>query len=372
MQFLAEQKSTGHFLNDWTQLEEFYVKKLWHQLTLKCLEFVSKPEAQSSGNLLIEMYEKFISDFEHRINQLSLVEICLPIVRQYKDPEQAVKFLEKLKEKVKNESEPFILCNTMIGAIYLEQKNFELTKKVVEETEAKLNEIDGVTSVHARFYELSSSYYRSIGNHCEYYKNALRYLGCVKVEDIPASVQKEQAFYLSLAALLGDGIYNFGELLMHPILTSLNSTQDNWLVELLYAFNRGDLDKFDALKPMWSQQADLKAAEVKIRQKICLLCLMEMAFTRPAYDKQLTFGEVATKTKLPENEIELLVMRALSLGLVKGSIDQIEKKVLINWVQPRVLDINQIKIMRGKLDNWSSEVSKLITKVNSNAHEILT
>lgn len=76
------------------------------------------------------MYDKFISDFEHRINQLSLVEICLPIVRQYKDPESAVKFLEKLKEKVKNESEPVILCNTMIGAIYLEQKNFELTKVI--------------------------------------------------------------------------------------------------------------------------------------------------------------------------------------------------------------------------------------------------
>lgn len=74
-----------------------------------------------------------------------------------------------------------------------------------------------------------------------------------------------------------------------------------------------------------------------------------MAFTRPAYDKQLTFGEVATKTKLPENEIELLVMRALSLGLVKGSIDQIEKKILINWVQPRVLDITQVRRKKEEL-----------------------
>ena len=103
-----------------------------------------------------------------------------------------------------------------------------------------LNEIDGVTTVHARFYELSSNYYRTIGNHCEYYKNALRYLGCIKVENIPskptrpprsdsqfksrclrsllltrqANVQQEQAFFLSLAALLGDGIYNFGELVI--------------------------------------------------------------------------------------------------------------------------------------------------------------
>ena len=41
---------------------------------------------------------------------------------------------------------------------------------------------------------------------------------------------------------------------MHPILESLNNTQDQWLVDLLFAFNRGDLDKFDSLKTLWTQQ----------------------------------------------------------------------------------------------------------------------
>ena len=74
------------------------------------------------------MYEKFITDFEHRINPLSLVEICLPIARQYHDPSLAIVFLEKLREKVKHEQQPSILCSTAIGAIYLEQKNFDATK----------------------------------------------------------------------------------------------------------------------------------------------------------------------------------------------------------------------------------------------------
>jgi 26S proteasome regulatory subunit N9 len=69
-----------------------------------------------------------------------------------------------------------------------------------------------------------------------------------------------------------------------------------------------------------------------------------MAFTRPANNKQLNFNEISLKTKLPEDEIELLVMRALSLGLVKGSIDQIDKNIFISWVQPRVLDINQVNL----------------------------
>ena len=35
-------------------------------------------------------------------------------------------------------------------------------------------------------------------------------------------------------------------------------------------------------------------------------------------------------------------MRALSLDLVKGSIDQVEQKVHMTWVQPRVLDRDQV------------------------------
>lgn len=391
MEFLAERKQLGdEFAGDWTEMEELYVKKLWHQLTLKVLAFVYKPEITGNPKhklLLTQMYEQFIHDFEHRINQLQLVEICLPVARAYKEPAQAISFLDNIKEKVKHEDIPRLLCATATGAIYLEQKQLLEAKRVVEETDAELTRIDGVTVVHGRYYELSSNYYKTIGNHSLYYKNALRYLGCIKVSELSAQTQQEHALFLSLAALLGEGIYNFGELLQHPVLQTLRGTRDQWLVDLLFAFNRGDLMQFDALRPSWEQQADLKAAEVKMRQKICLLCLMEMSFNQGgnvkieggssssssgSAKKQLSFADVSAATKLPEEEIELLVMRALSLGLVKGSIDQIDKKIFVSWVQPRVLDLNQIKNMSSRLGVWSTEVNKMIEQVHTNSHEILS
>lgn len=48
-----------------------------------------------------------------------------------------------------------------------------------------------------------------------------------------------------------------------------------------------------------------------------------MTFKRPSHDRQLTFDEIARETRLPLNEIELLIMKALSQGLVKGAIDQV-------------------------------------------------
>ena len=58
-------------------------------------------------------------------------------------------------------------------------------------------------------------------------------------------------------------------------------------------------------------------------------------------------------------EIEILIMKALSLGLLKGSIDQVAEVARINWVQPKVLDMKQIDNMRLRLQEWDSSVNRL-------------
>ncbi|KAH0621047.1 hypothetical protein JD844_022057, partial [Phrynosoma platyrhinos] len=374
----------------WHRLEELYNKKLWHQLTLQVLDFVQDP-CFAQGDGLIKLYENFISEFEHRVNPLSLVEIILHVVRQMTDPNVALTFLEKTREKasiicvqckihsyatlifvcvytlwlqVKSSDEAVILCKTAIGALKLNIGDLQVTKETIEEVEEMLNNLPGVTSVHSRFYDLSSKYYQTIGNHASYYKDALRFLGCVDVKDLPVADQQERAFTLGLAGLLGEGVYNFGELLMHPVLESLRDTDRQWLIDTLYAFNSGNVEKFQALKSAWGQQPDLAANEALLLQKIQLLCLMEMTFTRPANHRQLTFEEIAKSAKVSVNEVELLVMKALSVGLVKGSIDEVDKKVHMTWVQPRVLDLQQVIIFLGKSSFLGGKQAGVVLKFN--------
>ncbi|KAG1734858.1 hypothetical protein EDD22DRAFT_787811 [Suillus occidentalis] len=45
---------------------------------------------------------------------------------------------------------------------------------------------------------------------------------------------------LGISAFLGDTIYNFGELLMHPILDALDNTQYDWIKKLLFTSNEGN------------------------------------------------------------------------------------------------------------------------------------
>lgn len=115
-----------------------------------------------------------------------------------------------------------------------------------------------------------------------------------------------------------------------------------------------------------------------------------MTFKRPSHDRQLTFAEIAKETKLPVNEIELLVMKALSQGLVKGAIDQVSfclnfcfvyfysfvfqvaSTVNMTWVQPRVLDRSQIATMVTRLNEWCGHVATMEKLLEGRANEILT
>uniref|UniRef100_A0A7N9AVD0 26S proteasome non-ATPase regulatory subunit 13 n=1 Tax=Mastacembelus armatus TaxID=205130 RepID=A0A7N9AVD0_9TELE len=362
--YLKQQQSnssTPEMAAEWHTLEELYNKRLWHQLTLKLTDFV-KDSYFKTGDGLIQLYENFLCDFEHRINPLSLVEIILYVARQMPVRSQILTFNE----------EAIILCKTSIGSLKLDISDLPATKKIIEEVEEMLNNLPGVTSVHGRFYDLSSKYYRIIGNHAAYYKDALRYLGCVDIKDLPETEKQERAFTLGLAGLLGEGVYNFGELLMHPVLDSLRNTDKQWLIDTLYAFNAGNVEKFQGFKSAWGQQPDLAAHEAKLMQKIQLLCVMEMTFTRPANHRQLTFTEIAQSAKIPVNKVELLVMKALSVGLIKGSIDEVDQKVQMTWVQPRVLDLQQIKGMKEQLDFWCGDVKNMAMLVEQQAHDILT
>lgn len=45
-------------------------------------------------------------------------------------------------------------------------------------------------------------------------------------------------------------------------------------------------------------------------------------------------------------------MRAMSLGLIKGTIDEVAQSVSVTWVQPRVLDTVEMATISSQLGDW--------------------
>jgi len=68
----------------------------------------------------------------------------------------------------------------------------------------------------------------------------------------------------------------------------------------------------------------------------------------------------------------MLIMKALSQGLVRGRIDEVEQNVSLTWVQPRVLDKQQVVTMTKKIESWCMSVQSMEVLIENKAGEILT
>ena len=58
-----------------------------------------------------------------------------------------------------------------------------------------------------------------------------------------------------------------------------------------------------------------------LEEKIRIMAFVELAFTLPKNNRVATFEQISQVTHLDVNLIEQLVMRTISKGLVKGSIN---------------------------------------------------
>ncbi|XP_015762011.1 PREDICTED: 26S proteasome non-ATPase regulatory subunit 13-like [Acropora digitifera] len=308
--FLSRKQSEGGPLaSDWAVLGELYEKKLWHQLTLKLAQFVKDDYfVQNEG--LVEMYENFLADFEHRINMLSLMEIVLYVVKEMKG---AVYYW--LSHTICTLSlKPTEIPTPSADWKVLGNDNDVIVPVVTDSTIEDYQK--------AKYAGAKGQYRLPISS---------RLAECFHLLFSPVDEKVDRALHLSLAALLGSDIYNFGELLAHPILESLKGTQHGWLIELLYAFNSGDLAKFEELKRHWQQQGDLNRNYKNLQQKISLLCLMELTFKRPSNDRNLSFEVIAKEAQLPLEEVQYEGLR--SFRSTAFSFQEQRVISLLSWIK---------------------------------------
>jgi 26S proteasome regulatory subunit N9 len=60
-----------------------------------------------------------------------------------------------------------------------------------------------------------------------------------------------------------------------------------------------------------------------LEEKIRIMALLELIFSLPKNDRNLSFGAISKVTGLSLEQVEPLVMRSMSLGLIKGGIDEV-------------------------------------------------
>ena len=238
-------------------------------------------------------------------------------------------------------------------------KNKSLLTELANSTESD------VAIVHSAYYECAMTYCKAVGPPEAFYKEAISFLYYTPLNTIsPPSEQFSLATDLSLSALTGDGVYNFGEVVHNNkmILDVLNGTENEYLVKLMTASADGDVDVLEKISTEYAdaigkQPTLVNRADV-VKEKITLLALVNMIFERPSSERTLTFEDIGKRTKMPIEKVELIIMRALSLGLIKGSMDQVDQTVDVTWVMPRVLDGEDMRQLANRFGEWAVKVSK--------------
>jgi len=270
------------------------------------------------------------------------------------------------------EKQPLLYLRMNMAQLHLKAGDIVKCRDMVNEGK---EELERLTDVHP---VVSAAVHWALAQYCKakqdfagFYRAAIQYLAFVSSEELPADFRLELAVDIGLSALLGDDVYSFGELLLHPLVSSLDNSPYAWLRELLDCFNRGDLHGYDELcvkhARMLNAQPQLVQNERRLREKITVMSLMEMVFHTPAHQRSMPLTDIAARTKLSVEGVEELLMRCLSLRLMEGRIDQVAGVVHVSWVQPRVLTLPQVAALRDRLVEWVDKVKAMSLSLEQEA-----
>eukprot|EP01084_Bolivina_argentea_P106939 191240_1 len=375
-QFVKKQaQKYPQFATYYERFEDLYTRKLYHQLTKALYEFIFNDDAFMDDNM-IKLYLNFIKLFETSLNPIELSRLIVRISKQFSNLEDALKFLDqicisgKCKKQGGNdlfieESISWMIIQCEIGHIYLIGNLIKQCKEIIDRITDLLNNKPKYYTQHAlysQYYRICLQYYKTIGSPHKYLDSALKFLTHTTAKDLP---QKEQLLFgsdICLAALLSQKCYNFSILLEHELIQILCKTEYNWLYEIIVIFNTGNLKQWklycikyeNLLKKHETISNNLSFLEQKIR----LMALIELVFQTPAHERLISFATISNKCQLELDEVELVLIRAFSLGLIKGIIDEIDKTVNIIYCVPRSLNNKQINDLENNMQLWIAKIEK--------------
>eukprot|EP00956_Cyclotella_meneghiniana_P017886 scaffold29452_cov37-Cyclotella_meneghiniana.AAC.1 len=380
----------------YSPLSSLYSKKLWHQLTVSALDFLSDPSTlrldnnnnnnnESSSSNHLTLFQKVLLPIEKKLNSLSLVRmaslvafslpqkdglaVLQPLMMTSDDKDRfgpaAMLYLTsrfhllQLSALASSNSDEAASASSTLEDIAASITTSRRTLNQLADTESES------AIVHSAHYETAMYYYKAVGPPESYYKEAIQYVAYTNLkEDVSDADRYNLAVDLSLAALTGEGVFNFGEIIASPLLLhALRDTECEYLVTLLECGAHGDVIKFQSTVRQYSEAIAMQPTlasriESTVQEKITLLALVNMVFERPALERTLHFEDIADRTGVSLDQVEWVIMRALSLHLVEGTMDEVEQTVDVTWVMPRVLNGRQMEELAVRFGEWAGKVGK--------------
>lgn len=157
--------------------------------------------------------------------------------------------------------------------------------------------------------------YQIVGTAQDFYRAVLLYLAYTPVEDFSPEEKYVLATDMAIAAVVGDMVYNFGEVIATPILSCLNGTPNQWIYNLVLAVHEGDIDRFNAVvsddASNYSTQPALVSNHEAIKQKVVLVAVMNLVYGKPANERNIAYAEIASAVRIPVDQVRYYIINLM-------------------------------------------------------------
>jgi 26S proteasome regulatory subunit N9 len=321
----------------------------------------SNEKVFDDGTDLIDLYNALVKDVVTRVNPLKYSLITVNASRQFTDLEEAIRFLEAAKGRLAGKQDATFICQISQAEKKLQlgqhHDSYEILNQVKQSIES-LSDVD--PKVYAHLSRTLATYYRRKEDYENFYKSSLQFLAYTPASELSQSEKKDWSIKLGMAILLGKNIYNIMELLDKEILQSLIGTDFEWLHVLLNTLGRGQITDFeraiDAHHEYITRFPNIMKELDSLQQKVRIISFLELLFEVDKDDRSLKFDRISSHCKLDKGDVELLLMKALSLQLIRGNIDEVEEVIHVDWILPRYLSKAHLEIMARKLQEWEGKM----------------
>ena len=100
------------------------------------------------------------------------------------------------------------------------------------------------------------------------------------------------------------------------------------------------------------------------------MALLHLVFNTRADSRVFTFETLASRCNVDLKSVETLLLQALALHLIEGRVDGLESKVEVTWLQPRVVDKDDIAALAARVKEWRAVAKKTAENVGRLAQEV--
>ena len=359
-------RNPEYFGEPCSKIKTFVETKHWYELGVALYDFLVLEGVEGER---LEIFHKFVSQFAQILNPFQLAKIIQVVSEDVTSPSAALEFLKDSEPLVDENVDARHWIKLQIIGQYVVDGDFETALGLLNEVEKEIGQ-QSHASVRSLFYRTVVQMDKARGDFDALYEDGLLYLSASsKVDDLVL------AYDLCASALCARTVFSFGELASHGILDKLEGTENSWLRDLILILEKGShqsIAEFESkylgilkTKPLFVPHLDM------ISTKVRLCVLQELIFARPFESRVFEFQEVSEACAVPQKQVELLLLRAFSSGLIRGFIDEVDERFVVTWCKPKTLNKERLIHLKEQVDRWIQRVHEQRILLENRAQPVI-